>query len=203
MKADGVEDFHIDSTADDEPFDEVEAVEFRSAIGQVRQMPSFRRRRPANASSAIEGTAALEDAADGSQGRDAFDAVAAGALGEFATDGSGPVLAEVTGFAELLPESEDEILDPLWSARGRASSTAWAIGPVDAIEALTLCSIDPLLDRPQTDTEFLRNDSHGPTTADDGDHPPPLLFNRVFWITGTPSMKSFPTNSDYLCLTFK
>src|SRR3954468_20643927 len=68
MERDAVEDLDLRSALDDKPLDDVDAVEFRTAAGHLRQIPTARRWRTSDPALAVQRAAAVEDAVDRPQG---------------------------------------------------------------------------------------------------------------------------------------
>jgi hypothetical protein len=65
VEGDCVEDLNVASSADDESFDDVEAVEFDVSASEVGEVPASGGRRSSHASSSIEEAVSGEDATDG------------------------------------------------------------------------------------------------------------------------------------------
>src|SRR4051812_29412131 len=61
MERDAVEDLDLWSALDDKPLDDVDAVEFRTAAGHLRQIPTARRWRTSDPALAVQRAAAVED----------------------------------------------------------------------------------------------------------------------------------------------
>ena len=60
-------------------------------------------------------------------------------------DGCGPELTEVTGVPQFLAEGQHEILALSLGAIDGRGQAARVVGPVDAIESLSLGTFDPAL----------------------------------------------------------
>src|SRR6516164_1982443 len=65
MQRHTVENLHLVTALKGQAFDDVEAIQFHAALGQVRQIPTPRRRRAANPAAAVQSPASLQDAMDG------------------------------------------------------------------------------------------------------------------------------------------
>src|SRR5207237_6255116 len=116
---------------DDQPLDDVEAVQLHPAGRQVGQVPARRRRRAADAPPAVERAAAFQDAVHGARRRQGRDVPA----GQLVADGGGAVEAEVTLLAQLAADAQDQILQA-GGGPARVARGVGAVGPIDAVEAL-------------------------------------------------------------------
>src|SRR5262249_40588085 len=121
--------------------DDVDAVEFLTAAGHLRQIPAARRWRTSDPALAVEYATAVEDAVDRAQRGQRLDP--AGSQG--VADRLRPVEAQVTVVAQLATHVQNEILDggggPLAGVPG-----ARPIGPVDLVEAAAVGVADPAID---------------------------------------------------------
>lgn len=68
MEGDGVEDFDLLATGNDESFNPIKTVEFAASGSDRRKIPSWRRWRTAHPQFLIQQTLALKNAADGAHG---------------------------------------------------------------------------------------------------------------------------------------
>jgi len=176
LKTECIENHHIRAAFDDESLDEVEAVELGSGGCDGREIPAFGRGWPSDSLATVQSATSKQDATDSSQGRNASFA----ARFESSVDGGGSEFSEVTGFLEFLAKSEDPVLDARRGGETRPSTTARRIGPVDAIESLTVRSPHPVLDGRETHLEFPLDISQGSTSPHGQNHAAPPLFNPVF-----------------------
>jgi hypothetical protein len=106
-------------------------------------------------------------------------------------DGYGPELAEVTVVPELLAEGQHKILAlPLGAVDGRGQA-ARVVGPVDAIEALSLGTFDPALHGSQCNAELPGDLTQGGPASNGLDHGTSALFGRGFLLMADSSGKGF------------
>ena len=129
VQGDAVEDLDGNATLDDQALDAIKAIQLSPSIGDVGQVPARRRRGPAQPMAVVQGAAALQDQADGADRGRIGDAAGE----QFAVNGGHPELAEVTGVAQLLSDSQDEVLKVTLGAVDRSRQAAGAVGPVHAI----------------------------------------------------------------------
>lgn len=176
MQADAIEDHDVGSATNDEPFHEVEAVEFGLMGRDAWQIPPFGRGRTTDSSASIERAAAEENSPDGAQGWDALGA----ALLERPKNGRCAELSEIAGLLELLAEPQDEILQTVRRGTGGASSTSWRITPDHSVKPLIMGTSNPVLHCSQTDMKFPLNISQRSSTANCRHHLSPPSFNTVF-----------------------
>jgi hypothetical protein len=106
-------------------------------------------------------------------------------------DGCGPELAEVTGVTQLLAEGQHEVLAFSLGAIDGRGQAARVVGPVDAIEALSLGTFDPALHGGQCDAELPGHLTQGGPATDGFDHVTSALFGRGFFLMADPSAKGF------------
>ena len=141
MQRDAVEDLDLGAALDDQPLDDVDAIEFLTSAGHLRQIPTARRWRTSDPALAVQRATAVEDAVDRPQCGQRRDP--AGSKG--VADRFRPVEAQVTLVAQLASHVEDEIFDggggPLGRVRGPRP-----IGPIDAVEASPVRVADPAVD---------------------------------------------------------
>src|SRR5512135_1308013 len=141
MQRDAVEDLDVGPRADDRPLDDVEAVEFPTAAGHFRQIPTARRWRTSDPAWAVQHATAVEDAVDRPQRGERLDP--AGSKG--VADRFGPVEAQIALVAQLASHVEDEVLDGGGGPLGGVRS-ARPIGPIDAVESSAVGVVDPAVD---------------------------------------------------------
>ena len=166
-----IEDLNRRASLDDQAFDHVEAIQLRTAISHSGQVPAGGRRGAAHPSVVIQCPAALQDGANGpDRGR-----IGDTPSDQFAVDGRGPELAQVTGLAQLLTNGQHEILQRAFRAVVRGGQAAGAVGPVHAIQALFASPCDPALDGGQGHSKAGSDLAQGITSPDSFDHLAPLL----------------------------
>ena len=155
VQRDGIEDFDALAAGDDETFDAIEAVEFGLAGGDARQIPTRARSWPAAACLSVEDAGALENAADGADGRDRC---RGSSLLQSAMDGFCTDFAQ-RAFGQLLADFENSALQCGWSSIGanlRSAATSGTIGHRGQ-RRLSRAS-EPILDCGQTEAKAV---SHG------------------------------------------
>jgi hypothetical protein len=176
VEADCIQDHDVGSTANDETFHEVEAVEFGLTGCNPWEVPALGRRRAADTPASIQCAASEEDSTDRAHGGDALRA----AFVEGAMNGGCAKLTEIAGLPELFAEPQDEIFEAHRGGTSLAPSSAWRIGPIDTIQTLTVRSSNPVLHRRQTHMKLPMDSSQRTSAAHRRNHPPPSLFNTVF-----------------------
>jgi hypothetical protein len=187
MQRDAVEDLDRDAPTNDQPFDQIEAVQFGAAIDDPRQIPTRTGRRTTHSSAAVQGSAALQDQTDGANGR-----CVGQTPGEpLAMDGCGPELAEVAAVTQFLAEGQHEGLALSLGAIDRRGQAARVVGPIDAIEALSLGTFDPALHGSQCDAELPGHVTQGGPASDGLNHGTSALFGRGFFRMTDSSGKGF------------
>jgi hypothetical protein len=102
VQGDGIENFNADAPFERQPLDGVEAIELGAPGSHVGKIPARRGSRAPHAASGIQGTASLEDTADGShRGHDTVPS-----RRELPVDRPGSVLAQITRLLELAPQDQ-------------------------------------------------------------------------------------------------
>src|SRR3954447_7349771 len=107
MQRDAVEDLDLGAALDDQPLDDVDAVEFLTAAGHLRQVPAPRWWRTSGPALAVQHAPAVKDAVDRAQSGQRLDPAGIKDL----ADRFRPVEAQITLVAQLASDVEDEILD--------------------------------------------------------------------------------------------
>ena len=163
MQRDSRQNRQMRATANGEPFDGVERVQFAGSRGHPGQIPAGRRRRAADSLAAIEDSMTFENSPDRSPRRKAIEV-----LQQFAMDGVGPELSEVADFLESATYRENTSLDgdgcpP--SLPGRRG----VVSPVDAIEALQVGTSHPVLDGGEGHGKASSHRTHRLSRTDGGD----------------------------------
>lgn len=176
VQADSVENHDIGSAANDEPFHEVEAVEFGLTGCDARQIPPLGRWRAPNSPAAIQRPSSQQNSTDGANGGDSLCAT----FFEGSMNRCRAELSEVAGLLELLAEPENEILEPETCGVSRSSSAARRIRPVHAIKSLAVRPSNPVLNRRKTHAKFPLDFPQRPSSSNLGDHRPSPLLNAVF-----------------------
>ena len=138
MQRDPVEHLDLRAIADDQPLDDVEAVEFLAAAGHLRQVPARWRWGSSDPMPMIQGAATAQDAVDGPFRGERFDPAGSQIL----EDRLGPEEAQVALGLQLAAHLKDQILDgPLGPLSD--SGDRWAIGPIHPVETLAVRVADP------------------------------------------------------------
>src|SRR6266542_3171348 len=136
-----VEDLDLGPVPDDQPLDNVEAVQLGAGVGQVGQIPAPGRWRAAEPAAAVQSPAALQDAVDGPHRGDVRDSL----LDQRLVKRFRPERAQVAVLPELTTHPQDQVLDggigPPGVARGPG-----AVCPIDSIEAVPPGAFDPVHD---------------------------------------------------------
>jgi hypothetical protein len=176
VQGDAIENLDRSASTNDQPLDQVEAVQFGTPVRDPGQVPTRTGRGTTDSPTAVQGSASLQDQADRANGRRIGQAT-----GEpRAVDGGCPELAEVTGLTQLLAEGQHQVLPLPLGAIDRRGQATRVVGPVHAIEALSLGAFDPALHRGQSHAELLGHLTHGGTASDGLDHGTSALFRRGF-----------------------
>jgi len=132
MEGNSVEDFHVGAAADDQPLDDIEAVQFRTTGGNLGEIPSSRRGGPANPPAAIQGPTAFQNASDGPRGKRRANTSPL----QLPADRHGPVLAQGAGFLQFSPQAQHEILQGGRGLVDRLAAARKLARPVHSIEPL-------------------------------------------------------------------
>jgi hypothetical protein len=98
---------------------------------------------------AVEGPVALQDAVDGTHGRQRLDTLAR----EFVVDGLGTVEAQVAVLPQVLPQLEDQGFE-VRAGTARVVGRLGSVGPIDAVEAKTVGAAQPAQDGSWADAEL-------------------------------------------------
>ena len=194
LETDGSHDVHVSAALQAQVFDEVEAVDVGLSGSDAWQVPAFRRRGSTHSSPSVESTSAQEDSANGADGGNLHES----ALFENKLDGRCTVLTQVALMAELLTNSQDQIL----SARRRgdflAPTTARNARPNDAFQPLVPSVTHPPLHGCQCHTKLL---CHRPLRASPSNSSDELFatrFNPVFCSRKAPGRKDIYDQCDLL-----
>jgi hypothetical protein len=194
MHADASQDVDVGATTQTQVFDEVKAIDVRQPGSDAWQVPAFGRSRPANSSAPIESAAPQEDSSDGAEGWNLLET----AFLEDKLDRHGTILAQVALVAELLTDSQDQILDV--SRRGdiRAPTTARHARPNDAIQSLVSSVAHPTLHGCQCHTKLLchRTQRASPSNSSYEIFAP--RFNPIFCSRKAPGRKDIYNQCDLL-----
>jgi hypothetical protein len=120
VKRNTIQHLDVDSTLNDESFDDVKAVKLRFAVCDIRQVPAPRWWRPADLTRLVQGATTLENPTDGANRRDAINVLAH----QFVANRLGAVLAKNTVLSKLPAKLENPVLHvaagprcPMWNRR--------------------------------------------------------------------------------------
>src|SRR5512135_2469682 len=141
MERDAVEDLDLGAAADDESLDDIDAVEFPTAAGHLRQIPAPRRRRLPDPMPPVQHAPTPEDAVDGPLRRQWCDPTGP----EGIEDRLGPEESQVTLGLQSAPHLEDQIFEGSGGPLGGMGDRR-TIGPIDPVEALAVRMADPAID---------------------------------------------------------
>ncbi len=168
VERDAGQDLDLDAALEVVAFDDIEAVEFGPAGGDVGQVPAAWRCRPTDSPLTVEDAMPFEDPGDGPDRRDL--AGDTGIVAQGALDGQRAVLAEDMLLAQEGPQSDHLVLD---GRRGvpRPMGGRRPIGPVDLVEPCRPGPFDPALDRQQARPEAAGRGPHRGAAADLLDQP--------------------------------
>jgi hypothetical protein len=153
LQTDAGQDVDAGATTQTKVFDEVKAIDVRQPGSDAWEIPAFGRSRPTNSSSSIESAAPQKDSADGADGWNLLET----ALFEDKLDHNGTVVTEVALVAELLTNSQDQILDASRRGGSLASSTSWQIGPSYPVNTLNGGALHPTLNGSQCHAKLFRH----------------------------------------------
>jgi hypothetical protein len=151
VKRDGVEDLQIRAVLDGQPLDDVDAVQLGVPPGHIGQIPTGRRGWTAHPPLAIQCPAPSEDAADGADRGQRLGAP----LQEGPEDGLGTAVARIALLGQLPSQVHDQVLD-VGRCASRGVRDRRSVVPIDAIQSLVLCPLDPVADGWLTDAEAPR-----------------------------------------------
>jgi hypothetical protein len=131
VKRDGVENLDIDSAFNDKASDDVEAIGFNPAGGELGQVPAAWRGWTPNPSFAVKRSSSIQDATDGANRGD----TAMSSLDQFSLDGDITELSQIAYFFELLAKSQDLFFDEPADPIGRtATGSRRPVRPVHSLQ---------------------------------------------------------------------
>jgi hypothetical protein len=194
MHTDAGQDVDVGTTTQTQVFDEVKAIDVGLLGSDSWDVPAFGRGRPTNSSAPIESAAPQEDSSDGAEGWNLLET----AFREDKLDRHGAILAQVALVAELLTNSQDQILDASRRGDFRAPTTAGHARPNDAIQSLVPSVTYPTLDGCQCHTKPL---CHRTLRASPSNSPYEIFaprFNPIFCSRKAPGRKEIYNQCDLL-----
>ena len=166
MQRDAVE--HLDAVAalNDKSFHDVEAIQFGSPPGQLWQVPTGRRRRPASSFATVQRPAPVENTANSTHRGN----VATSTPGQLPVDSIPAELPQSTLFLQLASHGEDYVLTVLRRLVNRLGTSWWPVREVHSIEPVVPGMGHPLLHRPQRDSKLSSNLPHRLPSTNRLDH---------------------------------
>lgn len=177
VKGDRVEHLNVNSAFDDKAGDDVDAIEFGSALCDRRQVPAAGRRRMTDPASAVESPSPKQDSSDSSDGR----RFPAALLEHFPSDCCIPELSQSTFCLQLLPYPQDLLLGGRVDSVGPAPGPSRSIRPIHSVKSLLTSSLKPAPDRPPVDSELFGNRSNRSAASNRCDHLAALPLIGVFF----------------------
>ena len=181
-EGDDVEDLHQRPVLDGQVFEQVKAVEFGMAGGQIGEIPARRRGRVAATPVGIEDSMADQHTVNGAHGRAGPDTQAT----QFAVNGGRPVFAQVTAILEFFPQVQDQCFEFGFEALRDSRIAGWPVREVHAVQAPGAGTRTPALNGAQADTEVSCNLPLRKATTDKGNHRSANLFGWDFCFMFTP-----------------
>jgi hypothetical protein len=171
------QDFDVGAAANHQPFDDIEAVEFRTSGRDLRQIPTARRCGPADTALAIKGAATFQNPADranrGHRGMVTCE--------QLATDCERPVLAEVAGLFERSAQLQHQILGgPIGSIQ--LPGTMRPISPGHPVQTVVTGAADPALNRRRADVISLRDRAQRASGANGSYHLVSSVRSSIFFV---------------------
>jgi len=180
MERDRIENVDQRSVLDTQVFDEIEGVHFGVAPGHVGQVPSEGWGRTSRPMGSIDGSAAFQNACDGSDGRHPIEV----GPEQLSVDGHGSILSEVTVDLQGSSQVQDLLFKVGRGSVHGACRTRGMGGEIDAIQTLRARPSEPVLNGGQTEAESPGHGPHGVPASHGLNDPPASLFNGLFWVMG-------------------
>ena len=181
-EGDDVEDLHQRPVLDGQVFEQVKAVEFGPAGGQIGEIPTRRRGRVAATPVGIEDSVADEHTVNGAHGRAGPDTQAT----QFALNGGRPVFTQRTAILEPFPKVQDQRFEICFEALRDSRIAGWPVREVHAVQAPGAGTRTPALDGVQTDSQGPCRCPLRKATTDKGDQRSANLFGWDFCFMFTP-----------------
>jgi hypothetical protein len=135
-----VEDFNVDSTLDDQAFDNIEAIEFTAPLGHLRQIPTGWRRWMTSSMLTIQSPAPRQDAPNGSYGRK----LRPTSGNQVSLDCLSPIFTQDASVLEFSAYSNNQVLNASLGALDTMRPVR-AILPVDSAQPFPLSSLSPVM----------------------------------------------------------
>ena len=176
VERDGVEDLDIDSPANDKAGDDVEAIQFGVAPGNLRQIPTSRRSGMTNSSTPIQSAPPQQDPSDRANGWQRTVAL----FQQLAMDRRIAKLPQGAGIFESLAGGENNLFDRGGHSVGWPVRTRRTITPLDAVQSLSISPGSPSLNGREADTELTGDPPSAQSRPDGRDDGTTCLFDGSF-----------------------
>ncbi len=166
----------LGSASDTQAFNGVEGVELATFRGELRQIPTDRRRRSADPVPAIQNASTLEDAADGASRGDRSDLLD----DHRRTDGIRAGVSEIA-LGELAAHPQNIIFGGDARSIDGLSRTRLPVAPIDPIKPRGGGAFDPALHRPKVHVILARNTAQRAAASNRLHHRTTLLLDGVLY----------------------
>ncbi len=176
VERDAVEDFDIDSAANDKVSDDVEAIQFGVALGHWRQVPAWRRSWAAHSPAPIQGAPPQKDSSDRSNRWQRTVALCE----QLTMDRRIAELSQRAGVLEPLTSRENKLFRRGRHPIGRLARAGWPIAPLDPVQPLLGSSRHPSRDGRAADMELMRDLSSAASRPNGRNDGTALPFDGVF-----------------------
>jgi hypothetical protein len=180
VKTDSGQDIHVLTTANDQIFDNVEAIQLSPTSRHIRKVPTWRRRLATNSTSTIQRTVAIKNSSDRPHRRNMNDP----SCYQLATNRFGAVLTEITLGLELLSQAKDPLLDSAFRSTWCRSTASRPRSPVNFVQWLRSRSRNPSLNSGQRNAVLPRDSSRCHSGTDVSNHHTTPRLGRRFLLTG-------------------
>lgn len=176
VERDGVENLDIDSAANDKAGDDVEAIQFGVALGDLGQVPAARRGRVAYPSAPIQSTSPQQDPSDRANRRQRVAALHE----QLPMDRHVAELSQRTSVLESLASRENDLFDRRGRSVGWLMRARRSIGPLDTVQALPDSPGNPSLNGRAADMKLTRDSSSAPSRPNGRHDGATSLLDGVF-----------------------
>ena len=181
VERDDVEDFNPQPALNRQSLNDVEAVQFGALMGHIGQVPTQRRWRMTNTASRVESPTSLQDSSDGSNRRDSTVTLS----DELLADGPSSEFTQDAVFFQFLSKPQHSLLSRRVRAPGSVRR-ARSVTPVDAVQPMTACPLNPQLNRAETHSDLSGNRPHRNSSSDSLYHLASLTLARWFLLISPP-----------------
>jgi hypothetical protein len=176
VKGDGVKDLDIDSAFNDKAGDDIEAIGFELAGGDIGQIPAAWRRWTPHSSFAVQSSPPLQNATDRPNRRD----LAVASLNQLSPNGDITKLSKITTFFEFVAKPEDLFFHVVADPIGGTAGSRRLVRPVHSSQAFFPGSADPSSHGGITHPKTTRDRSDRSAPTDGSDDVMAKLSARVF-----------------------